>query len=134
MADNVQNKRGNKAGLPVLADGEFGLCNDTKELYIGLNGVNIPVLTLSEAQGKTLGIDTAATSGSGNLITSGAVFNAMQGAASGVDFTTDDTLSFENGVLSVNTADAVEADNTLPVTSAAVNTTVGNIEIILSTI
>lgn len=39
-----------------------------------------------------------------------------------------------DGVLSVETATAVEADNTLPITSAAVNTTVGNIEILLATI
>lgn len=52
----------------------------------------------------------------------------------GTSFTTDETLTLENGVLSVNTATEVEADNTLPVTSAAVNTTVGNIEAILATI
>ena len=51
-----------------------------------------------------------------------------------VGFTTDDTLTLEDGVLSVNTADDVEADNTLPITSAAVHTTVGNIETILSLI
>lgn len=34
--------------------------------------------------------------------------------------------------LEVNTADVVEKDNTLPITSAAVHTTVGNIEILLS--
>lgn len=44
------------------------------------------------------------------------------------------TLTLENGVLSVNTADAVEENNTLPITSAAVATTVGNIEILLETI
>ena len=49
-------------------------------------------------------------------------------------FTVDETLTYENGVLSVNTADAVEEDNTLPITSAAVNTTVGNIEVLLKTI
>ena len=49
-------------------------------------------------------------------------------------FDTDETLTLKDGVLSVNTADVVEADNTLPITSAAVNTTVGNIEIILATI
>lgn len=53
---------------------------------------------------------------------------------SGKTIKTDKTLSFENGVLSVNTASKVEADNTLPITSAAVHTTVGNIEILLSTI
>ena len=39
-----------------------------------------------------------------------------------------------DGVLSVDTATAVEEDNTRPVTSAAVQTTVGNIEILLKTI
>lgn len=58
------------------------------------------------------------------------------GGGGGVSFTTDDTLTLDpvTGVLSVNTADAVEKDNTLPVTSAAVYTTVGNIELLLSRI
>lgn len=47
---------------------------------------------------------------------------------------TDETLSYVDGRLSVNTADAVEQDNTLPITSAAVHTTVGNIEVLLQTI
>lgn len=50
------------------------------------------------------------------------------------DFTTDETLSFENGVLSVNTAKEPDPDNTLPITSAAVAVTVGNIAILLETI
>lgn len=40
----------------------------------------------------------------------------------------------DDGVLSVETADAAEQDNTLPITSAAVYTAVGNIEVRLSTI
>ena len=36
--------------------------------------------------------------------------------------------------LEVNTASQVEADNTLPITSAAVHTTVGNIDALLQTI
>lgn len=56
------------------------------------------------------------------------------GGGGGGGFTTDETLTLKNGILSVNTAKEVEADNTLPVTSAAVNTTVGNIEILLATI
>ena len=52
----------------------------------------------------------------------------------GVDFVTDETLSLVNGVLSVNTAEAVEKDNSLPVTSAAVYTEVGNINALLATI
>lgn len=102
MVDTVQIKRGPKSGLPVLRDGEFGLCKDTKELFIGCDGENLWV-----NQG---------------------------GGDSGADFTTDATLTLENGVLRVNTASKVEADNTLPVTSAAVNVTVGNIEVLLQTI
>lgn len=53
---------------------------------------------------------------------------------SGVDFETDDTLKLENGILSVNTTMEMEQDNTLPITSAGVYATVGNIEALLKTI
>ena len=57
------------------------------------------------------------------------------GADTGVNFTTDETLSLsDDGILSVNTADDVEQDNTLPVTSAAVYVEVGNINALLGTI
>ena len=52
----------------------------------------------------------------------------------GVAFEVDDTLTLDNGILSVNTADDVEKDNTLPVTSAAVYAEVGNINALLETI
>lgn len=52
----------------------------------------------------------------------------------GIIFETDDTLRLENGILSVNTTDQMEQDNTLPITSAGVYTTVGNIEALLKTI
>lgn len=52
----------------------------------------------------------------------------------GTEFVTDRTLTLKSGVLSVNTAEVVEEDNTLPVTSAAVYTTVGNINALLATI
>lgn len=51
-----------------------------------------------------------------------------------VDFQVGETLKLENGVLSVNTTDSVEQDNTLPITSAGVFATVGNIEALLKTI
>lgn len=47
---------------------------------------------------------------------------------------TDDTLKFEKGILSVNTTNDMEQDNTLPITSAGVYATVGNIEALLKTI
>lgn len=53
----------------------------------------------------------------------------------GTKFVTDETLSLsDRGVLSVNTAKEPNPDNTLPITSAAVAQTVGNIEILLKTI
>lgn len=56
------------------------------------------------------------------------------GGSGGVDFTTDETLTLENGILSVNRATDVEQDNTLPITSAAVYETVGNINALLASI
>ena len=61
-------------------------------------------------------------------------WEAVDASGGGVQFTTDETLSMKDGVLSVNTAQEPEPDNTLPITSSAVHTTVGNIEIILQTI
>lgn len=55
-------------------------------------------------------------------------------ASEGVSFTTDKTLKLENGILSVNTTNDMEQDNTLPMTSAGVFATVGNIEALLKTI
>lgn len=58
------------------------------------------------------------------------------GGGGGGGYTIGDGLKYdpESNILSVNTADVVEKDNTLPVTSAAVYTTVGNIEALLETI
>lgn len=52
----------------------------------------------------------------------------------GVYFETDETLSLIDGVLSVNTSKEPDPDNTLPITSAAVQTAVGNINSLLETI
>lgn len=49
-------------------------------------------------------------------------------------FRPDETLTLKDGVLSVNTTDLMERDNTLPITSAGVYATVGNIEALLNTI
>ena len=43
-------------------------------------------------------------------------------------------LKYEDGILSIDTADTVEQDNTKPVTSAAVYTEIGNIEALLANI
>lgn len=43
MASKIQVKRGNRADLPILSDGEFGLCQDTGEIFIGNGGSNIKI-------------------------------------------------------------------------------------------
>lgn len=50
------------------------------------------------------------------------------------NFQVDETLKLKNGILSVNTTNDMEQDNTLPITSAGVFATVGNIESLLKTI
>lgn len=52
----------------------------------------------------------------------------------GVQFKPDETLTLKDGILSVNTTNDMEQDNTLPITSAGVYATVGNIEVLLKTI
>lgn len=57
------------------------------------------------------------------------------GGGGGVNFTPGNALELtEDGVLNVKTAPSPEPNNTLPITSAGVAATVGNIEIILQTI
>lgn len=134
MATTIQHRRGkpgDRKEMPSLSEGEIGLRTDTGEAFIGGSGGNIPFLMLTEAAGRR-GITNAATSGSDDLITSGAVYEALRNA--GTSFETDDTLTLKDGVLKVNTANVVEEDNTLPVTSAAVHVTVGNIEALLEII
>jgi hypothetical protein len=40
MSKIIQIKRGRKAGIPTLAQGELGYTTDTKELYIGTDTGN----------------------------------------------------------------------------------------------
>lgn len=71
-------------------------------------------------------------SGSKKLATTDEVEEIV--ANSGVIKSTDETLTYSEGLLSVNTSNDVNDNNTLPITSAAVMATVGNIEILLGTI
>ncbi len=60
MAHKIQIKRGNKADLPTLDAGEFGLCQDTNELFIGNDGNQkiFPTETLRTAR-FVIGTSTA---------------------------------------------------------------------------
>lgn len=57
---------------------------------------------------------------------------AFGGSSGGIQYEIGPGLKVEGGVLSVDTADKVEQDNTKPVTSAAVHVEVGNIEVLLA--
>ncbi len=61
MAHKIQIKRGNKADLPTLDAGEFGLCQDTNELFIGNNGnqkIFPPTApTISDVEGLQTALD-----------------------------------------------------------------------------
>ena len=58
---------------------------------------------------------------------------ALGGGGAG-GYAIGDGLKVENGKLSVDTATVAEQDNTKPITSGAVYTTVGNINALLATI
>lgn len=93
-------------------------------------GVNITVTRGSEVQSMdVIGADEEAIA---KLVEDYLTKNPPSG---GTIFEPDNkTLIMENGILRVNTAETVEEDNTLPVTSAAVHITVGNINALLETI
>ncbi len=61
MAHKIQVKRGNKTDLPTLDVGEFGLCQDTNELFIGNSGnqkIFPPTaLTISNVEGLQTALD-----------------------------------------------------------------------------
>ena len=63
MAHKIQIKRGNKADLPTLDVGEFGLCQDTNELFIGNNGNQkiFPPTAYSEISTSEIDTGTAST-------------------------------------------------------------------------
>lgn len=52
----------------------------------------------------------------------------------GANYKAGENIDITNNVISVITTDEVEADNTRPITSSAVYTEVGNINVLLQTI
>ena len=91
------------------------------EALLGMIG-DLSDLTTVAKETLVAAINEAATTGSGG------------GNGGDFSFELDETLFLRNGVLGVNTAHEPDPDNTLPITSAAVAQTVGNIEVILKTI
>lgn len=95
-----------------------------------------PTLPIWAQMQKQIGdLDDLKTYNKGNLVA--AINEARQsggGSGGGYQIGSGLKLDAETNTLSVDTADAVEKDNTKPVTSAAVYTEVGNINALLATI
>lgn len=94
------------AANPVLLEGEPGVESDTRKVKYG------------DGQRRWSQLEYA-TSGTSS------------GSGAGVDFTVDETLELNAGVLSVNTTDTASPSSTLPITSAAVYSILGDIETLL---
>lgn len=104
-----------EATIAIRQDGEIVHKIDNKYLPVG-------------------GTDLGAVKNGGNVVINEDGTMTAPESGGNVDFQVGETLKLENGVLSVNTTDNVEQDNTLPITSAGVFATVGNIEVLLKTI
>ena len=85
-----------------------------------------------QLQGMIGNLDDLDTEAKNNLVA--AINEAMTKGGGAASFETDNTLILEDGILRVNTTDVAEKDNTQPITSAGVDTIVGNIGAILDTI
>lgn len=86
----------------------------------------------AQIQGMIGNLDDLDTEAKNNLVA--AINEAMTKGGGAASFETDNTLILSDGILRVNTTDVAEKDNTQPITSAGVDTIVGNIGAILDTI
>ena len=96
-------------------------------------------LTVQDADGKTVVMSMTYTSRyTGEQIDAGIEkalgLSIADGTKAGLVRVGDNLNITADGLLSVLTADDAEEDNTRPITSAAVNTIVGNIDVLLGTI
>lgn len=57
MASKIQVKRGNKADLPILSDGEYGFCQDTSEIFIGNGGTNIKIYPTTSLDASSVTVE-----------------------------------------------------------------------------
>lgn len=107
--------------IPAVAKkGEDGI---SPTLKVTQQGDNVRV-EATDINGKTSATVIGGGSGGGG-----------GGGGGGVNFVPGNALELTpDGVLNVKTAPEPEPDNTLPITSAGVAATVGNIEILLKTI
>lgn len=106
----------------------------TKKVVTVKNGVISTDLTTGAAKKSTANSSGAASGGGGSGAVDYFVLPVATDATLGAIKVGNSLRITEDGTLSVNTTNQMEQDNTLPITSAGVYTTVGNIEALLQTI
>jgi hypothetical protein len=113
VANLIKIKRGLKANLPVLAEGELAFCTDTNELYIGTSGGNVLI------NGDAPNVLIQFSPDNANWHT-----DYQQGDAY-VRFSNDNGVTWTNGVpvaVNADTVDGYHASDFLDLTS---NQTIG---------
>ena len=119
--------RGSEVQTMDIVDG-VGIAGIEKTASVGLTDVY--TITMTDGSSYTFTV----TNGSGGGGGGSADVPIASDTVAGIVRVGENLKISADGVLSVDTATAGEEDNTRPVTSAAVQTTVGNIEILLKTI
>lgn len=122
--------RGSEVQTMDVLDGKDGVGIAGIEKTATIDNVDEYTITMTDGSSYTFTV----TNGSGGGGGSSADVPIASETVAGIVRVGENLKISADGVLSVDTATAVEEDNTRPVTSAAVQTTVGNIEILLKTI
>lgn len=122
--------RGSEVQTMDVLDGVDGVGIAGIEKTATIDNVDEYTITMTDGSSYTFTV----TNGSGGGGGGGADVPIASETVAGIVRVGENLKISADGVLSVDTATAVEEDNTRPVTSAAVQTTVGNIEILLKTI
>lgn len=122
--------RGSEVQTMDIMDGVDGVGIAGIEKTATIDNVDEYTITMTDGSSYTFTV----TNGSGGGGGGGADVPIASETVAGIVRVGENLKISADGVLSVDTATAVEEDNTRPVTSAAVQTTVGNIEILLKTI
>ena len=122
--------RGSEVQTMDVLDGVDGVGIAGIEKTATIDNVDVYTITMTDGSSYTFTV----TNGSGGGGGGSADVPIASDTVAGIVRVGENLKISADGVLSVDTATAVEEDNTRPVTSAAVQTTVGNIEILLKTI
>lgn len=122
--------RGSEVQTMDIMDGVDGVGIAGIEKTATIDNVDEYTITMTDGSSYTFTV----TNGSGGGGGGGADVPIASETVAGIVRVGENLKISADGVLSVDTATAVEEDNTRPITSAAVQTTVGNIEILLKTI